>query len=263
MCYWVGSKKVRESILKHFQQDPNDEISQLFYTSFVAPDNPNSTHELQEYFVAVGKSKPMLTALVKEHGVLSFKNIQWTLQWTYFDKKSQQIKEGRPLLNSSCEKVFWQHKDLIYTQRCIIPIDGYWEFFHFNGTTFPHFIYPANKDLFYIGGIWNTYSDKQTGEITDTLSILTTPPNKIARKLHNNPKAPNGSRMLLILDYQQIHHFLDESLNSHELRTHFFKPYPDEKMLYHPTIQFLKKENREWQASIKVQEPFNYTELIA
>lgn len=121
MCYWVGSKKVRESILKPFQHNPNDEISQLFYTRFVAPDNLNNTIELQERFVAIGKGKPILTVLVKEQGELSFKNMQWILQWTYFDKKSQQIKEGRLLLNASCEHVFWQHKDLVYTQRCIVP----------------------------------------------------------------------------------------------------------------------------------------------
>lgn len=263
MCYWVGSKKVREQVLKHLKQNPEDEIAQLFYKTFIEPNEPNKSLSLQEHPVAIGKGKPKLSSLVKENGILEFKNLEWTLQWSYFDRKTGQNKEGRPLLNSTCENVFWQHKDLIYSQRCVIPVDGYWEFYHFKGKTFPHFIYPSNGGLFYLGGIWNSYVDKSTGEIIETFSVITTPPNNTIKKLHNNPKAPNGARMLLILDYNQILDYLDETFTKDDIRRQFFNPYADEKMKYHPTIRFLKKENHQYLSSIKVQEPFEYPELVA
>lgn len=263
MCYWVGSKKVREQILKHLQQNPEDEIAQLFYKTFIEPNKPIENIQLQEHFIAIGKGKPNLTVLVKEHGILKFKNMEWTLRWTYFDRKTQQNKEGRPLLNSTCEKVFWQHKDLIYKQRCVIPIDGYWEFFHQGGQTYPHFIYPSNNGLFYAGGIWNSYVDKTTGEIFENFSIITTPPNSLTHKLHNNPKAPNGSRMLLLMNYNQIIDYLDESLRKDDLKNEFFKAFPEKQMNYHPTVRFLKKEFQDYLFSPKVQEPFRYDELIA
>jgi putative SOS response-associated peptidase YedK len=262
MCYWVGSKKVREVLLKQKQQNPEDEIPQLFYNTFIEPKEPNNKIELKEHFVAIGKAKPQLTALIKEQGRLKFKNLKWTLHWNYFDSKTRQTKEGRPLLNSTCENVFWQHKDLIYSNRCVIPIDGYWEFYHFNGQTYPYFIKPTGDGLFYLGGIWNAYVDKQTGEISDTFSVISTPPNRIAEKLHNNPKAPNGPRMLLILDYEQIGDYLDESLKKEALQNNFLKPYSTEKMKFHPTIRFLKKEYLEYIASERVQEPFAYPELV-
>jgi putative SOS response-associated peptidase YedK len=261
MCYWVGTKKVREAMKKQFQENPEDEIAQLYYETFIAQGN-NLQITLQEHWVAIGKSEPKITCAVKENGKLQFKNLKWTLDWAYRDSKTGETKRGRPLLNSTCEKVFWQHKDLIYSKRCIIPVDGYFEFYHFKGKTYPHFIYPADKSLFYLGGIWNSMVNTRTGEITDSFSIITTPPNSITQKLHNNPDAPNGSRMLLIVDKLDAKKFLNPTLSVQEIKT-FFNPYDAKKILYHPTIPFLRKDFAELANSEKVREPFYYPEFDA
>ena len=261
MCYWVGSKKVREAMKRQFQEDPEDEIAQLYYKTFIASDKKEILKP-QEYWVAIGKSKPLLTVAVVEEGQLKFKDLSWTLEWTYKDYKTGEIKQGRPLLNSTCENVFWQHKDLIYRKRCIIPVDGYFEFYHFKGNTYPHFIYPKDKGVFYLGGIWNSSVNRETGEISETFSFITTPPNPITQKLHNNPKAPSGPRMLLILDKKNASKFLDYKLTKDEIKS-FFKPIDPQNMEYHPTIRFLKKEFLEFINTPKVQEPFYYPELEA
>ncbi|MDA3894373.1 MAG: SOS response-associated peptidase family protein [Salinivirgaceae bacterium] len=263
MCYWVGTRKIREVLLQQLQKNPQDEIPQLFYKTFIDPPKPENGLELMEHPVAVGKAKPVITTLAKYKGEYKFTNRAWTLNWNFWDSKTKQEKAGRPLLNSRSENVFWQHKDLIYSKRCIIPVDGYWEFFHFKGQTYPYFIYPEHGGLFYLGGIWNEYVDKTTGEVIEGFSIITTPPNALTSKLHNNPKAHDGSRMLLIVDENQIHKFLDESLSKTEISKQFFKPYAAEKMKYHSTIRFLKKEFADYVNSGKVQESFEYPELVA
>jgi len=259
----VGSRKIREILLKQLSQKPENEIAQLFYRTFIEPSKPDNMMELMEYPVAIGKAKPTLTTLIKHNGQLQFENINWTLRWKYFDKKSREEKDGRPLLNSRCENVFWQHEELIYSKRCIIPVDGYWEFYHFNGKTFPFFIYPKHGGLFYLGGIWNEYFDKSTGELTKSFSIITTPPNEVTAKLHNNPKAYDGARMLLILDEQDANKYLDDSLSKNDIEKSFFTPYDASKIKFHSTVRFLKKEFKSYLASAKVQDPFDYPELVA
>jgi putative SOS response-associated peptidase YedK len=262
MCYWVGSRKVREVMLKKLEKNPQDEIAQLFYNTFIEPPKLENKQQLMEYPVAIGKAKPILTALLKTNEGLAFENLTWTLNWNYWDTKLKVEKKGMPLLISRCENVFWQHNDLIFTKRCIIPVDGYWEFYHFNGSTYPYFIYPANGELFYLGGIYNEYADAKTGDITSGFSIISTPPNEVTAKLHNNPKAPNGARMLLILGYEDAISYLDANLNKYEIENNFFKVYEASKMKIHPTLSFLKKENLAFIASEKVQEPFVYPELV-
>lgn len=261
MCYWVGSRKVREVLLKQLNKDAGSEIPQLFYNTFVDPPNPENKMQFQEHSVAIGKAKPLLTALVRINNELKFKNLQWTLNWKYWDSQTKSEKPGRPLLNSRCENIFWQHKDLIYSKRCIIPVDGYWEFYHFNRETYPYFIYPKDNGLFYLGGIYNEYTDNKTGEITNGFSIITTPPNEVTAKLHNNPTAHDGSRMLLIIDELHLTEYLDSKLTKEELTDEFLKPYDASKMKFHPTVRFLKKEFESYIASDKVQEPWHYPEL--
>ncbi len=260
MCYWVGSRKVREALYKHFQENPDDEIAQLYYQTFMASAVPPPV-DYQEHWVAIGKSHPQLTAITRENGIYRFRNLTWGLEWSYLNPSTGK-EYSRELLNSTCEKVFWQHRDLIYSRRCVVPVDGYFEFYHFRGNTYPHFLYPKDRTLFYLGGIWDSGVDHQTGEVKETLSIITTPPNDITRILHNNPEAPNGSRMLLIIEPDKVAEFLDERLSQKGVAS-FFRPFPSEEMAYHPVIRFLKREFSHLVNTPKVQEAFVYPELVA
>ena len=262
MCYWVGSKKVRDELFRRFQENPDDEIAQLYYHTFIAPNKENEHARLEPkgYYVAIGKGKPELTVLTRVNQQLKFKNLVWGLKWSYTNKDGKTIH--RELLNSMSEKVFWMHKDIIYQNRCVVPIDGYFEFYHFQGEAYPHFIYPKGSGLFYAGGIWESHVNEETGEVSETLSILTTPANPVTRRLHNNPKAPNGPRMLLFIEPDKVLDYLNSGLKQNEINS-FFKPFDENKMQYHPVVKFLKRENSEYINSPKVQEPFEYPELVA
>ena len=257
MCYWVGTKKVRKEMEKRFKAGSQDEIAQLFYESFIA----NNSMEFKEYYVAIGKGKPTLTALIKETGKLQFKNMQWTLPYSYHDAKTDSTIT-RELLNSTCEKVFYQHKELIFTHRCIVPIDGYFEYYHFNGEIFPYFIYPAGGGLFYAGGIWERKLDRETGEVAESFSIITTPPNPLTAKIHNNPKATSGSRMLLLLQQDTALDYLNEKLSTSDIKK-FFNPFEEKAMKAHTVVRFQRKEFAQYINSPKVRENCEYPELAA
>ncbi len=260
MCYWVGTKKVRKELYRIFQENPEDEIAQLYYHTFMAPSPPREEEnkEAKEFYVAIGKANPELTVLVNENNNLQFKNIKWGLKWSYTNKEGKTYT--RELLNSTCEKVFWQHKDVIYTRRCAIPIDGYIDFHHHKGDSYPYFLHPKEQVLLFAGGIWDSQFDKEKETWIDTFSIITTPPNELAKKIHNNPKAPSGPRMLLLLEKNEVLDFLNPRLKENEIKS-FLKPYDAEKLMAHPIIKFLKKENSQYLETEKVREPFNYPGL--
>ncbi len=256
MCYWVGTKKVREEMLQRLQKDPDDEIAQLFYKTFVG----QADLRFMEYYVAIGKAKPTLSVMMytAEKG-LHYRNIQWGLDWRYTDKRTGKTY-ARELINSTCEKVFFIHREIIFSQRCVIPLDGYYEFFHFSGQVYPHFLYPA-EGLFYAAGVWQETVDTETGELTTGFSIITTPPNALAEKLHNNPKAPNGSRMLLILPQEKVMDYLNPEATKEELQS-LFVPYPGQNMEAYPTVRFLKKEFSHRLNTKDVRQRVDYPELF-
>ena len=245
-------------MLKRYKKGSQEEIPQLFYKVFEGSD-PNKNLEFKEHYVAVGKGKPELTALVKEQGKLQFRNMKWTLPYSYLDKKSQKMIT-RELQNSTCERVFFQHKEIIYRQRCLIPIDGYFEYFHLNGETFPYFIQPKDSGIFYAGGIWDKNVNEQSGELTEFLSIITTLPNPLTARIHNNPIAPNGSRMLLLIRQDEALNYLDEKLDTAGIKR-FFKPYDEGEMSAHTVLRFQKKENYPYFNTPRVREYFEYPEL--
>lgn len=255
MCYWVGTKKVRSVIEQRIKDGTFDELDQLFYDTFVK----EKKLEFQEHYVAIGKGKPILSALTKDKGNLQFKNMQWTLPYSYTDKTGKTIT--RELQNSTCERVFQQHKDIIFTKRCIVPIDGYFEYHHFNKATYPYYIYPADGGIFYAGGIWNTAVDQTTGEIQEQFSIITTNPNALTGRIHNNPDAPNGPRMLVLIQREKALEYLEDTKDIQKLSS-FFIPFNENQMKAHTVVRFQKKEFLEHQTSPKVLEYCEYPELV-
>ncbi len=256
MCYWVGTKNVREAMLKKRDENPGDEIAQLFYRSFV---ENTGTIKFLKYYVAIGKAKPLLSVIVNNGNQIGFKNLSWGLQWSYKDKNTGK-EYTRELLNSTAERVFFQHRSLIFRKRCILPIDGYFEYYHFKGEVYPYFIYPADKTFFYAGGIWDSIVDKHTGEVTETFSIITTPPNELALKIHTNPKTPNGSRMLLLIPNEKAGTYLDANIDSNLLKEMLI-PFPADKMKAHPVMRFQRKENIEHINTEMVRKKFHYPEI--
>jgi putative SOS response-associated peptidase YedK len=186
--------------------------------------------------------------------------MQWTLPYNKVDKLGNPITTYE-LQIVSCEKVSWIYKNQIFSQRCILPIDGYFEYHHMGKNKYPHYIYPkSDEDIFYVGGVWNHGIDKKTGQEINKFSLITTPPNPLVGKIHNNPDAENGPRMLLLIPRERTREYLDETLDANQLKS-FFKPYPEDTMKAHTVLRFQTKENAPYLNTARNIEYCNYPEL--
>jgi putative SOS response-associated peptidase YedK len=100
-----------------------------------------------------------------------------------------------------------------------------------------------------MGGIWQPWADRETGEVIETFAIVTTAANELMARVHNKKK-----RMPLLLDEDHAMRWIDPALTEAGLRelTHF--QYPSTGM----NVQTIRKDFRE---SVDPTEPFQYPEL--
>jgi len=86
-------------------------------------------------------------------------------------------------------------------------VDGFYEHHHFKGKAYPFFIQNKNREPITLGGLWEEWVNKDTGEIVKSFTIVTTKANELMTKIHNNPKLPEA-RMPLILNNEDVETWL-------------------------------------------------------
>jgi putative SOS response-associated peptidase YedK len=136
----------------------------------------------------------------------------------------------------------------------LIPADGFFEWMDVNKKKYPHYIFMKNQELFCFGGIYANWTDRFTGELIQSFSILTTDANPMMEKIHNSKK-----RMPVIIPSNDYEHWLDNNLMPKDIQQ-FFKPFPESEMAYH-TISKLITSRVDNSNVPEVVEPCNYPEL--
>lgn len=129
--------------------------------------------------------------------------------------------------NARSETIFEKpsFKFSIKKKRCLIPASGFYEWRHEEKEKIPHYVYLKNQDIFSFGGIWEKWTDKETGEIINSFSIITTKSNKLMSYVHNNRE-----RMPLILKQEDENIWLSD-LEKDEIK-HLFYQIPSKEMEY-------------------------------
>lgn len=150
-------------------------------------------------YVANGYAHPKLlvfpdAAPYKPHA------FRWGLipSWVKDEATAKQIMNKT--INARGESIFEKpsFRNAANNKRCLIYLDAFYEYHHFNNKTFPFHISMSDDSTMPIGGLWEEWINKETGEIINSVSIITTPANELMTKIHNNPKLKE-SRMPLII----------------------------------------------------------------
>jgi putative SOS response-associated peptidase YedK len=189
----------------------------------------------------------------------TIENAHWELiaPWV---KTTQEVQAGREkfnTLNATAERLFDSKlfKPAALNHRCLVLSSGFYEWRHYKPAgakkeiAYPYFITLKNQSLFYMAGIFQPWTDKETGETMDTFSIVTTKANAFMEQIHNKKK-----RMPTILTETQASEWLNPSLSESKIMELASSAY-DANQLSAYTL------DKSFRTASNPMEAFNYPEL--
>ncbi|WP_119068060.1 SOS response-associated peptidase [Aggregatilinea lenta] len=112
-------------------------------------------------------------------------------------------------------------------RRCLIVADGFYEWQkQASGPKVPMYITLADHDVFGFAGLWEHWTEPDSGEAITTCTIITGPPNELIAPIHN--------RMPVILPREAHDTWLDPDNNDTSALQSLLRPYPADAMTAYP-----------------------------
>lgn len=81
----------------------------------------------------------------------------------------------------------------ILTQRCLIPVTGFYEWKHLDkkGKHLEKYLITVeDSEIFCFAGLWNKCANPETGNMIETYSIITTEANELMATIHSKNRMP-------------------------------------------------------------------------
>jgi putative SOS response-associated peptidase YedK len=126
-------------------------------------------------------------------------------------------KRGVKPINARSETVTRapMFRQLIATRRCVIPVDGFYEWEVTPSGKQPHYVRRADGEPMLLAGLWDRWQHGDAAAI-ESFTILTTDANEALARLHD--------RMPVIIDKAELERWLDRSIDADAVRK-LLKPY--------------------------------------
>jgi putative SOS response-associated peptidase YedK len=146
------------------------------------------------YNIAPTQPVPVVLA---ERGARKF----MLMRWGFLPAWAKDPKKFGLVINARSESVIDKpaFKNAIKRRRCLIPADGYYEWYDLGARKRPLFVYPAHGGLIAFAAVWETWIGPN-GEEVDTVAIVTTEASKDLAAFHPRmpvPIAPDAFELWL------------------------------------------------------------------
>jgi putative SOS response-associated peptidase YedK len=136
--------------------------------------------------------------------------------WVKTIQEAQAGREKFNTLNATAERLLESKlfKPAALNHRCLVLSTGFYDWRHYKPAgakkemAYPYHITIKEQPLFYMAGIYQPWTDKETGETMDTFSIVTTKANGLMEQIHNKKK-----RMPTILSEMQAAEWISPNLS--------------------------------------------------
>lgn len=142
--------------------------------------------------------------------------MHWELipHWVRNEKELSESRKKYTTLNIKAETILSNKvaQTSIHTNRCLVLASHFFEWQQIEKEKYPHLISIKESPLFYIAGVWNTWTNQNTGEIKNSFGIITTEANGLMSKIHNVKK-----RMPTILEENLANTWVNENLNEAQI----------------------------------------------
>lgn len=171
MCFSISVAKNKSQLEKKFKAklEPSFEFEPVsFITAFTKPLVSIITNDKQDYIQLYN----------------------WGLipHWVKSEEQAKDIATKTFNARSETAHQKPSFRDAFKTQRCLVLADGFFEWKTEGKIKTPHHIYLKEHEPFAFAGIYNSWVNKETGEIQNTFSILTQEANPYMAEIHNLKK---------------------------------------------------------------------------
>ena len=125
----------------------------------------------------------------------------WGLIPFWVKDPGQAVSLSKRTLNARGEEMFNKpsFRNAARNTRCLILLDGFFEYHWHKGKSYPFYIKMANDEPMLLAGLWEIWKYEKEALVRDTFSIVTTEANSLMTGIHNKPKASEGPRMPVIV----------------------------------------------------------------
>lgn len=202
MCYSNSSTSSVESISKKYNR--------------IVPTNK----VLPTYYFVSGFSFPEMWSITENPKIQC---MQWGLIPKWYKGELNTI--AAKTLNARIETLDQRasFRNLIKNKHCVIPSNGFYEWQSRGKEKIPYFIQPRNSEFFSFAGLYDIWTDINSGRIIHSFSIVTTEANSLMSKIHNSKK-----RMPFVLKNDKIENWIsgefltpeNSSIQSNEMRAY-------------------------------------------
>ena len=113
------------------------------------------------------------------------------LKWGLIPHGCQDPKGGRKPINAKSETITIKptFRDAYRLRRCIVPVDGFFEWQATKGGKQPYAIAMKDGSPFGLAGLWENWKDPSTFEWARTFAIITVPSNELISHIHDRMPA--------------------------------------------------------------------------
>ena len=109
------------------------------------------------------------------------------LRWGLIPSWAKDPTIGSRMINARAETVAEKpsYRAAYRHRRCIVLADGFYEWQKSGDTKTPHYISLASGAPFALAGLWENWSDKESGDTLQTTTLITTAANDFMAPLHH------------------------------------------------------------------------------
>jgi putative SOS response-associated peptidase YedK len=160
------------------------------------------------------------------------------LRWGLIPHWAKDFTIGSRMINARAETVDRKPAfELAFrTQRCLVPVDGFYEWKKLGRIKQPYFIRMRDGRPFALAGLWDRWSDAGHDSI-ESFTVLTTTPNALVEPIHN--------RMPVILSPTHYDTWLDPAVSDAARLRPLLQPFPADTMTGYPVSRHVNSSAHE------------------
>lgn len=261
MCYSlkdVAYRNLQIALRYSYPPDKIEELKRLY---------EELKKSMPEMYYENGYNHPELAGLfLDEDGQMTAGKFQWGLIPMWVKDSVSAAKLANHTLNARGETIFEKpsFRNAARYRRCILPVDGFYEYHHTpDGLKIPFYIKPKKDEKMLLAGLWEEWDNEKEGIFRRTCTIVTTKGSPMLSKIHNNPKLKEP-RMPVILHPEMAEKWVlpDEEHHGRITSTDvedLIRPYDDSELEAYTVRKLMGKDGVG--NSPLASEPYEYEDL--